>query len=157
MLALHLRTQSSSYLTSSNWSPMLCCVLSLRPLFIYFVSPLSNSVWCWETRIMSLSEIIVDVVIVRGRYPFCTSIATGWCACSQSSEKLTLIGIFFAAWNSHSLWKCSCPVSSCKNCFSQNASTVWKALKVRTVVSAWEKVEPITSVDQRTPLLPRNN
>lgn len=65
-----------------------------------FASHLSNSACCWETLLMSLSAIVLNVVVVGD-----TAIMTEWCICSQCKcnqpqfEKQKCC--FITAWSSH--------------------------------------------------------
>lgn len=100
MLVTHLRGRSSSFLTSTT-DQQYFPILSLKSFFIIHIAR------CWETQIIRLSAIVVEVVM--GDVPFHTTIMIGWCVCLQSkgSEKSNSI------WNIKGFFSCSIIFTFC--------------------------------------------
>lgn len=102
-------------------------MLSLRPLFLWFASHLSNNAWCWKTQIISWPA---DVAVLEDGRDVCSAhplwladapvrsakVRNNW---PQSEKKKRV------AWYLRCVWKYSCPISKSKVSF-------WGAIYLHT-------------------------
>lgn len=100
----HRRTQSSSYLTSPNWSTMLCRVLSLRPLFIYFVFIFCQFTTGWCICLQSSEKLTtIWIFFVAG------NLHSLWkCSCQNIFQKLFFTKCIHCVKGLEGLNSCAC-------------------------------------------------
>lgn len=78
--------------------------MSVVQFIQHHIDHLSNSSWSWETHIMSLSAVVVDVKTRKWRL-FCTTIVIGGCICSKCACPFLFLFHSLEMPHNHFYWK----------------------------------------------------